>query len=104
VEFTVKQPEVLNCAVTLTIEHEGVSEIVRSYDGTHGVNAMRRHNRRAVQRKRGAAQAWRNSLIFWLRGVSFGGFWPCGPDAGRRSKAAESVPDADEEWSRGERS
>jgi len=47
VEFTVKQREVLNYAVILTIEHEGVSEIVCSYDGTHGVNEMHRDNRRA---------------------------------------------------------
>ena len=29
----------------LPVEHEGESAIVRSYDGTHGVNEMHRHNR-----------------------------------------------------------
>jgi hypothetical protein len=38
VEFTVRQREVLGYAVILTVEHQGESAIVRSYDGTHGVN------------------------------------------------------------------
>ena len=45
VEFTVRRREVLDYAVILTVEHEGKSAIVRSYDGTHGVNEMHRHNR-----------------------------------------------------------
>jgi hypothetical protein len=45
VEFTVRQREVLDYAVILTVEHRGVSAIVRSYHGTHGVNEMHRHSR-----------------------------------------------------------
>ena len=45
VEFTVRQREVLDYAVILTVEHQGESAIVRSYDGTHGVNEMHRHSR-----------------------------------------------------------
>jgi hypothetical protein len=45
VEFTVRQREVLDYAVILTVEHQGESAIVRSYDGTHGVNQMHRHSR-----------------------------------------------------------
>jgi hypothetical protein len=45
VEFTVRQREVLDYAVILTVEREGQSAIVRSYDGTHGVNEMHRHSR-----------------------------------------------------------
>jgi hypothetical protein len=45
VEFTSRQREVLDYAVILTIEDEGQSETVRSYDGTHGVNEMHRHSR-----------------------------------------------------------
>jgi hypothetical protein len=46
VEFTVRQREVLDYAVILTVEHQGDSAIVRSYDGAHQVNEMRRHSRR----------------------------------------------------------
>ena len=35
VEFTVRQREVLDYAVILTVEHQGESAIVRSYDGAH---------------------------------------------------------------------
>jgi hypothetical protein len=45
VDFTVRRREVLDYAVILTVEHEGGSEIVRSYDGAHGLNEMHRHNR-----------------------------------------------------------
>jgi hypothetical protein len=45
VEFTVRRREVLDYAVILTVEQEGESAIVRSYDGTHGVNEMHRHSR-----------------------------------------------------------
>jgi hypothetical protein len=45
VEFTVRRREVLDYAVILTVEHEGQSAIVRSYDGTHGLNEMHRHSR-----------------------------------------------------------
>jgi hypothetical protein len=45
VEFTVRQREVLDYAVVLTVEHKGESAIVRSYDGAHGINEMHRHSR-----------------------------------------------------------
>jgi hypothetical protein len=45
VEFTVRQRDVLDYAVVLTVEHEGESATVRSYDGTHGLNEMHRHHR-----------------------------------------------------------
>jgi hypothetical protein len=45
VEFTVRQREVLDYAVILTVEHEGASAIVRSDDDTHGINEMHRHSR-----------------------------------------------------------
>jgi hypothetical protein len=44
VEFAVRRREVLDYAVILTVEHEGESAIVRSYDGTHGVNEMHRQS------------------------------------------------------------
>jgi hypothetical protein len=45
VEFTVRQREMLDYAVILTVEREGESAIARSYDGTHGVNEMHRRSR-----------------------------------------------------------
>jgi hypothetical protein len=45
VEFTTRGPEVTDYAVILTIDHDGESEIVRSYDGAHAVNEMHRHSR-----------------------------------------------------------
>ncbi len=45
VEFTTRGREVTDYAVILTVDHEGESEIVRSYDGAHGVNDMHRHRR-----------------------------------------------------------
>ena len=47
VEFTTRGREVVDYAVVLTIDHDGDSEIVRSYDGTHGVNDMHRHSRKS---------------------------------------------------------
>jgi hypothetical protein len=46
VEFTTRGREVVDYAVVLTIDRDGDSEIVRSYDGTHGVNDMHRHSRK----------------------------------------------------------
>lgn len=45
VEFTTRGRDVVDYAVVLTVDHDGDSEIVRSYDGTHGVNDMHRHSR-----------------------------------------------------------
>lgn len=38
-------PEVVDYAVVLTVDNDGDSEIVRSYDGSHGVDDMHRHSR-----------------------------------------------------------
>lgn len=45
VEFTTRGREVVDYAVVLMIDHDGDSEIVRTFDGTHGVNDMHRHSR-----------------------------------------------------------
>jgi hypothetical protein len=45
VEFATRGGEVVDYVVVLTIDHDGVNEIVRTYDGTHGVNDIHRHIR-----------------------------------------------------------
>lgn len=45
VRWATRRREVTDYAVVLTIEHDGVEDTVRVYDGAHDVNEMHRYTR-----------------------------------------------------------
>jgi hypothetical protein len=45
VAFTTLGREVVDYAVILTIDDDGIEATVRLYDGSHGINDMHRHSR-----------------------------------------------------------
>jgi hypothetical protein len=45
VTFTTRGSEVIDYAVVLTVDDEGMTATIRVYDGSHGINDMHRYTR-----------------------------------------------------------